>query len=62
MKTNSENQLQTLKVGVRGGEGGISVGKGSGRRRGEHDQILGGENRTEALRASRKNGNKQPWR
>jgi hypothetical protein len=31
-----------------------------GRGRGEHDQVLGGGNRTEALRASRKNGNRQP--
>ena len=31
------------------------MGKGTGRGRGEHDQVLvGGENRTKALRASRK--------
>jgi hypothetical protein len=35
------------------------VGKGTGSRRGEHDQVLGGGNRTQVLRASRKNGNRQ---
>jgi hypothetical protein len=35
--------------------------KGTRRGRGEQDQVLGEENRTEFLRASRKNGNRQPW-
>jgi hypothetical protein len=42
-------------------EEGSWVGKGTGRGKGEHDQVLGGGNRTEGLRASRKNGNRQPW-
>ena len=41
-------------------EGGTWVGKEIGRRRGEYDQVLGQGNRTEALRTSRKNGNRQP--
>ena len=32
----------------------------SKREGGEHDQVLGGGNRTEALRSSRKNGKSQP--
>jgi hypothetical protein len=43
-----------------GNGGGIWVGKWIGMGRGEHDQVLGGWNRTEALRASRKNGKMQP--
>jgi hypothetical protein len=35
------------------------MGKGTGRGKGEHDQALGGGKRIEALRASRKNGNRQ---
>ena len=35
------------------------MGKGTRRGRGEYDQVLE-NNRTEALRASRKNGNRQP--
>jgi hypothetical protein len=46
---------------ITGGEGRIlgGVGKQTGRGRGEHDQVLGGGNRTEALRANRKKGNRQ---
>jgi hypothetical protein len=33
------------------------MGKGGG----EHDEVLGGGGSTEALRASRKNGNRRPW-
>jgi hypothetical protein len=44
-----------------GREGGTWEGKGTVGWRGEHDQVLGGGNRTEVLRISRKNGNKQPW-
>ena len=40
-------------------EGGTWVGKGTGRKREEHDQVLGVD-RTEVLRSSRKNGNRQP--
>ena len=37
------------------------VKDGTRREKGEHGQILGGEgNRTEVLRASRMNGNRQP--
>jgi len=36
------------------------VGKGTGRGIKEHDQVLGGENRTEALRGSIKKRNRQP--
>jgi hypothetical protein len=36
------------------------VRKGTGRGREGHDQVLGGGNRTEVLRVSRKNGNSQP--
>jgi hypothetical protein len=37
------------------------MGEVTGRRKGKHDQVLGeGGNRTEALRARRKNRNKQP--
>jgi hypothetical protein len=36
------------------------VEKGTVRGRGEHDQVFGRENKTETLRASRKNGNRQP--
>jgi hypothetical protein len=36
------------------------VGKGSGRGKGEHDHLLGGGNRSKALRASRMNGKMQP--
>jgi hypothetical protein len=39
---------------VPGRERGWGVG------RGEHDLVYGGEGRTEALRASRNNGNRQP--
>lgn len=41
-------------------ERGILVGKRKGRRRGEHDQVLGGKNRTEVLNSNRKNGNREP--
>jgi hypothetical protein len=45
-------------------EGGTWVGKGIERRKGEHDEVLQGgwwwkEDKTEVLRASRKNGNRQ---
>ena len=43
-------------------EGGTWVGKGTGQGIGKHDQVLGEGNRTEVLRASRKNGNRQPQR
>ena len=46
-------------IGV-GKEGETLLGKWTRRGRGEHDQVLGGENRTEVLRASRKNQNRQP--
>jgi hypothetical protein len=46
----------------RSGEGGTWVGKGIGRGRRDYGQALSGLNRTEALRAIRKNGNKQPWK
>ena len=36
-------------------EGGTWMGK----RTGEHDLVFGGGNKTEALKASRKNGNRQ---
>jgi hypothetical protein len=40
------------------------MGNETGRGRGEHDQVVGGRGggtgRTKALRASRKNGNRQP--
>ena len=36
------------------------MGKGTERGRGDHDQVLGGRNKNEALRTSRKNGNRQP--
>ena len=39
----------------RGEEGGTWMGK----RTGEHDLVFGGGNKTEALKASRKNGNRQ---
>lgn len=42
-----------------GKKGRTWVGKGTGRGTGEHDQLLGGRNRNEALRTSRNNGNKQ---
>jgi hypothetical protein len=32
-----------------------------GRGGGEHDEVLGGVGSTEAVRANRKNGNRQPW-
>jgi hypothetical protein len=35
------------------------MGKGTGRGKGEHDWVLGA--RTEVLKASRKNSNRQPW-
>ena len=35
------------------------MGEGTGKGRGKNDQVLG-ENRTETLRANRKNGNRQP--
>ena len=41
-------------------EGRIRVGEGIGRERGEHDQVLEGENSAEVLNASRKIGNRQP--
>jgi hypothetical protein len=37
------------------------VEKRRGKGIGEHDQVLGGGNRTKALRVSRKDGNRQPW-
>ena len=41
--------------------GGSQVGKGTRSTREEHDQVLGrGKKKTEALRASRKNENRQP--
>ena len=41
--------------------GGSQVGKGTRSTREEHDQVLGREKtKTEALRASRKNENRQP--
>lgn len=36
------------------------MGKGTKRGRGEHDKVFGG-NRTEILRVSRNNGNRQTW-
>jgi hypothetical protein len=37
------------------------VGKGTGREKGKHNQVLGGRNKTKALKASiKKNGNVQP--
>lgn len=36
------------------------MGKGTRKRRGKNEQVLGGENKTEVLRDSRKNGN-MPW-
>jgi hypothetical protein len=38
------------------------VGEGTGRGKGKHDQVLGteGGSKTEALRARRKNRNRQP--
>ena len=36
-------------------KGGTSVGEGTWREKGEYDQVIG-ENRSEALKASRKNG------
>jgi hypothetical protein len=36
------------------------VGTGTGRGRGEHDQVWGGQKRTEVLRTSIKNGKRQP--
>jgi hypothetical protein len=43
-------------------EGGRNLGRRGGRdEKGEHDHLLWREDRTEALRASRKNGNRQPW-
>jgi hypothetical protein len=44
-----------------GRERGTFVGKGIGRERVEQDQVLSGGNRTEALRANRKNGYQKPW-
>jgi hypothetical protein len=41
-------------------EGGTSVGERRGKEKGEHDQVLGGGNRSEALKASRMNGNMRP--
>jgi hypothetical protein len=38
------------------------VEKGTGKESGEHDQVLGKDNRNEVLRASKKNGNRQPER
>jgi hypothetical protein len=35
------------------------VEKGTGRGRGENDQVIGEGNRNEALRENRKNGNRQ---
>jgi hypothetical protein len=40
-------------------EGESLVGEGTGRGKWEHDQVLGEGNRSEALRASRKNRNRQ---
>jgi hypothetical protein len=37
-------------------------GEGTGMGKGDHDQVLGGVSRSETLRASRKNGNRQPWK
>lgn len=34
--------------------------KGAGRVRGEHDQVLGQQNKTQVPRIRRKNGNRQP--
>ena len=53
--------LEREKKAITGGwmEGGTWVGKETGRRRGEHDQVLGVRNRTGALtKTSRKNGNR----
>ena len=42
-------------------DGGTRVKEGTGKEKEKHEQILGRVgNRTEALRASRMNGNKQP--
>jgi hypothetical protein len=50
-----------LSIRLRQKEVRISVGQGTGRGNGKHDQVLGGRagNRTEALRASRMNGSRQ---
>ena len=64
MKDPSEEASVPLgkeKKAITRGEGGRDLGgKWDGEGRGEHDLILGGGERTEALRASRKNGNRQP--
>jgi hypothetical protein len=38
----------------------VGEGKGRVRVKGEHDQVLGGKTRSEAMRANRMNGNIQP--
>jgi hypothetical protein len=52
------------KKAVMGGRGGRDLGgRGDRKRKGEYNQVMGGgsRDRTEALRASRKNGNGQTW-
>ena len=49
------------KPSGRTGRGRNLGGRGDRDEKGEHDHLLWREDRTEALRASRKNGNRQPW-
>ena len=41
-------------------QGKVSLGEGTGRGKGEHDQVLGVGVRNEAMKANKKNGNRQP--
>ena len=65
LKDPSEDDLITLEreeKAITGGtrQGGTCVGKVTGRERGKHDEVLCGRNWAKSLRASRKNGNRQP--
>jgi hypothetical protein len=52
--------LEREKKATPSGKGG-GPGRERGDQRGEHDWVLGGGKGLKSLRASRKNGNMQPW-